>query len=158
MYVLSWWTVSHSFSLILELIFSRCFATWEINTKITFSWDHEYSSLQVIHSSLYTTCVLLDSYSVCIWWNIMFISTWSLRTFYWKCTLYLKSPLHLGHLLYRDNFVYAPSQWEMTLDCNVFSHWLGAYKKLSLYCIVRLISPQIFVNCIKKAADQLVFY
>ena len=27
---------------------------------------------------------------------------------------------------------YAPSQWEMTLHCNVISHWLGAYTKWSL--------------------------
>ena len=26
----------------------------------------------------------------------------------------------------RDHFVYAPSQWETTLHCNVISHWLGA--------------------------------
>ena len=29
-----------------------------------------------------------------------------------------------------DQFVYAPSQWETTLQCNVVSHWLGAYTKL----------------------------
>ena len=36
--------------------------------------------------------------------------------------------LHLS----RDHFVYAPSQWETTLQCNVVSHWLGAFTKLSL--------------------------
>ena len=29
----------------------------------------------------------------------------------------------------RDPFVYAPSQWETTLQCNVVSHWQGAYTK-----------------------------
>ena len=29
--------------------------------------------------------------------------------------------------VHRDHFVYAPSQWETTLHCNVVSHWLGAY-------------------------------
>ena len=29
-------------------------------------------------------------------------------------------------------FVYAPNQWEMTLQCNIVSHWLGAYTKQSL--------------------------
>ena len=29
--------------------------------------------------------------------------------------------------MYRDPFVYAPSQWETTLQCNVVAHWLGAY-------------------------------
>ena len=28
----------------------------------------------------------------------------------------------------RDHFVYAPSQWETTLQCNVVSHWLGHTK------------------------------
>ena len=26
-----------------------------------------------------------------------------------------------------DHFVYAPTQWETTLQCNVVSHWLGAF-------------------------------
>ena len=36
-------------------------------------------------------------------------------------------------LIYRDHFVHAPSQWEMTLQCNIISHWLGAYTKWSLH-------------------------
>ena len=32
----------------------------------------------------------------------------------------------------RIHFVYAPSQWEATLQCNVISHWLGAYTDQSL--------------------------
>ena len=32
----------------------------------------------------------------------------------------------------RDHFVYAPSQCETILHCNVVSHWLGAYTKWSL--------------------------
>ena len=32
----------------------------------------------------------------------------------------------------RDHFVYAPSKWETTLQCNIFSHCLGAYTKWSL--------------------------
>ena len=35
----------------------------------------------------------------------------------------------------RDNFVYVPSQWEMMLQCNIVSHWLGAYTKLSLHIL-----------------------
>ena len=34
----------------------------------------------------------------------------------------------------RDQIVYVPSQWEMTLHCNVISHWLGTYTKWSLHC------------------------
>ena len=33
----------------------------------------------------------------------------------------------------RDHFVYVPSQWEMMLQCNVLSHWLGPYTKWFLY-------------------------
>ena len=33
---------------------------------------------------------------------------------------------------YRDHFVNVPSQWETTLQCNVVSHWLGAFTKCSL--------------------------
>ena len=31
-----------------------------------------------------------------------------------------------------DHFVFASSQWEMMLHCNVISHWLGAYTKWTL--------------------------
>ena len=31
------------------------------------------------------------------------------------------------------HFVSAPSQWKMTLQCNVVSHWLAAYTKWSLH-------------------------
>ena len=39
-----------------------------------------------------------------------------------------------------DHFVYSPSQWEKTLQCNVISHWLDAYSKWSL-------SMKISQNC-----------
>ena len=32
----------------------------------------------------------------------------------------------------RDHFVYAPSQWEVTLQCNVVSYWLGTCTVLLL--------------------------
>ena len=35
--------------------------------------------------------------------------------------------------IYRDHFVYVPSQWETTLHFNVVFHWLGAYTKWSLH-------------------------
>ena len=34
--------------------------------------------------------------------------------------------------LYRDDFVYGPSQWETALQCYVVSYWLGTYTKWSL--------------------------
>ena len=33
----------------------------------------------------------------------------------------------------RDHFAYALCQWEMMLQSNVISHWLGTYTKWSLY-------------------------
>ena len=36
----------------------------------------------------------------------------------------------------RDHFLYGPSQWEVTLHCNVISHWLGPYMKWFLTRIV----------------------
>ena len=33
---------------------------------------------------------------------------------------------------HRKHFVYAPSQWQTTLHCNVVCHWLGGYTKRSL--------------------------
>ena len=40
-----------------------------------------------------------------------------------------------------DHSVHVPSQWETTLHCNVFSHWLGTYTKWSLHMV-----SGIFVN------------
>ena len=34
----------------------------------------------------------------------------------------------------RDHFVYAPSQWETMLNCNIVSYWLDGYTKWSLRC------------------------
>ena len=57
--------------------------------------------------------------------------------------------------IYKGHFVYAPSQWETTLYCNVVSHWLGAYTKLFLdvywniliFCIhLTHISPRMTVS------------
>ena len=48
------------------------------------------------------------------------------------CLQHLKTPkLHIK-CKGRDHFVYAPSQWETTLQCNIISHWLSAYTKWSL--------------------------
>ena len=32
---------------------------------------------------------------------------------------------HEGLEKHMDNFVYVPSQWEMTLQCNIISHWVS---------------------------------
>ena len=38
----------------------------------------------------------------------------------------------VSSMVIRDHFVYALSQWEWTLHCNVASHWLGTYTKWSM--------------------------
>ena len=40
---------------------------------------------------------------------------------------------HVGRIRTQDHSVYAPSQWQTTIQCNVVSHWLGAYTNWSLY-------------------------
>ena len=46
-------------------------------------------------------------------------------------SLYWINPL-VTLCIHSDHFVYVPSQWETTLQCNVVSHWLGACTKWSL--------------------------
>ena len=53
------------------------------------------------------------------------LSSWSSGMFY---LVWYDMQLHP-----KVNFVYVPSQWEPTLQCNVASHWLGAYTKWSLH-------------------------
>ena len=60
----------------------------------------------------------------------------------WAIVLFLykqESRKHLNPI--GDHFVYASSQWETTLQCNVVSHWLGAYTKWSLSCAMRWMDP-----------------
>ena len=65
--------------------------------------------------------------------GIFFIHNVILRN--WTTSIALTLPnLHakiseLTMCVIRNHFVYAPSQWETTLQCNVISHWLGAYTK-----------------------------
>ena len=40
--------------------------------------------------------------------------------------------LFMEYTVHRDYIVYAPNQWETTLQCNIIFHWLGAYTKRSL--------------------------
>ena len=55
------------------------------------------------------------------------------RTSYMKNTLC--NTIEYIHI-HRDHFVYAPSQWETMLQCNVVCHWLSTYAKWSLYTYV----------------------
>ena len=47
--------------------------------------------------------------------------------------------------MFRDHFVYEPSQWETTLQCNVVSHWLGAYTK---WCLMLHVENDSMDGCV----------
>ena len=51
---------------------------------------------------------------------------------YWIVYWSIKSVQSPEDKVRRDQFVNAPSQWEMTLHCNIISYWLGTYTKWSL--------------------------
>ena len=49
----------------------------------------------------------------------------------------------------RGHFVYAPSQWEMMLQCNTISHWLCAYTKLSQH-MCHGLAPVLSGHCLNN--------
>ena len=53
----------------------------------------------------------------------------------------------IGEWSIRDHLVYALSQWETTLRCNVVSHWLGAYTKWFLASNLSNVSGES-VSCV----------
>ena len=60
----------------------------------------------------------------------------------------------------RDFFVYAPSQWETMLQCNIVSHWLGAYTKRSLDIMTSCILTYVealwkFVNIMNSSCRPM---
>ena len=75
-------------------------------------------------SFILTYCGLVTPYGI-----MDFDQLWS-RSWFVACSV----PSHYLNYCqwYRDHFVNAPSQWEMTLHCNVISHWLDAFTKWSL--------------------------
>ena len=48
-----------------------------------------------------------------------------------KCSPSYLLPYGVILIMDRHHFVHAPCQWEMTLQSNIVSHWLGAYTKWS---------------------------
>ena len=59
------------------------------------------------------------------------------------------------YCMYRDHFVYTPSQWETTLHCNVVSHWLRAFTKWSLHAVL-WSQPKHCHHCL--CVSQLIKY
>ena len=113
-----------SFTTHQSIIFVRSFVT-SCNT-ITFEG----------HMTLaFHTWVLVGLYqSIMDKWLIRHIMTHICVMVVWIWVMALSSNIDQS-FMQRDHFVYAPSQWETTLQCNVVSHWLGACKKWSLYAL-----------------------
>ena len=86
-----------------------------------------------------TVCSVMQTSLPCPWchdvimWKIDF-SIWFLHQA--SLSRYQQKVIQSLPYIFRDHIVYAPSQWETTLQCNVVSHWLGAYAKWSLHLTV----------------------
>ena len=64
-----------------------------------------------------------------------------------------------GVYIIRDHLVYAHSQWEVTLQCNVASHWLGTciHKMIPVSCTYLLwtheeymVTDEIYIMLYKR--------
>ena len=64
-------------------------------------------------------------------------------------------------ILFRNHFMYVPSQWETPLHCNVVSHWLGAYTLWSsqqwMLIVVNSLSAAI-KDCNRGTAQNCLDY
>ena len=69
-------------------------------------------------------------------WRYMLKAAWN-KIMTWSMTALIF--INCYNDTYIDHFVYAPSQWEMPLQCNVIYHWLDAYTKWSLHLILQTI-------------------
>ena len=70
------------------------------------------------------------------------VRRWRHLEFSWSGVLY--THWLLSNINGRDYFVNAPSQWETKLHRNVVSHWLVAYKKLSLKCPLLMMQSKAY--------------
>ena len=61
-----------------------------------------------------------------------------------NCRVISTGPIVLSTMLISGHFVYAPSQSETTLHCNVASHWLGAHRVISV--VVKIFHPKLRVS------------
>ena len=64
-------------------------------------------------------------------WELSWCQLWSAQMIAEVMPLVTTKLASLQLLVFRDHFVHAPSQWETALQCNIVSHWLGAYSKWS---------------------------
>ena len=66
------------------------------------------------------------------------IMAWLRRHIFVTQTRWTDVLTHYGN---RYHFVNAPHQWETTLNCNIVSHWLGAYTKWPVRQPLAVILP-----------------
>ena len=122
-------------------------AVFQMAYSNVFSWMKMYCFRLKFHWSLFSRAQLTRSQHWFKYWleadqaTSHYLKQWWI--FYWHIYASLglnelNSPQTLVH--FRDNFVYAPSQWEMTFQCNivshgcnVVSHWLGTCREWSLH-------------------------
>ena len=120
----TWWYHFNCHDYGLEVSSFEKFLSW-------LPWQSCMSDQQHI----YIHCIYMYIYKACRKW-------------------YVTSKYHLIHFdlmsqndkeaTCRNHFVYALSQWETTLHCNVASHWLGTYTKWSLKLHLLLVSMPKF--------------
>ena len=141
-------------------------------TKCLVASSHEYCSRWYYWRRLWYTwchiCVETLSALLALW--VKYISLRWLPTM-WDATLIMSyycsesvSPkicTMLGFALFccgRDHFAYAPCQWETTLQCNVVSHWMGAYTKWPLLrlCYKRLTIHVVVYHILFRVTPMLL--
>ena len=71
------------------------------------------------------------------------LSTEMVQVCSWNPSLVEVKDAFILHNQFKDHFVYAPSQWETMLQCNVASHWLGAYTKWSLPIAIAMAADDL---------------
>ena len=101
------------------------------NFIITWSW-FEQNSLIINHMQLiiYDYIFVICSHHN---WELYCIPVHQTKSWSAHLARYDSAGQVKNNYTCRDHFVYVPSQWETALQCNVVSHWMGAYKEWTLY-------------------------
>ena len=110
--------------------------------------------LCVINMNLFVNYIYKCCIKHCLNTNVFYfnaICCWAACYYVWvyglMALMLLGSVAKLRWYCCRDIFVYAPCQWETMLQCNVASHWLGAYTKWSLLWSGRC-QPSTICKCL----------
>ena len=134
--------VTRSFDVFFDLHLNKRLSKhswgWWFETLSWSLWRHHNccQSISIISLIIWNSSIYSDVNRLCrllghnyMYWKLSNQQPWmsammtkQVMVFYFLCV----SKDNRGH------FVYVSSQWEMVLQCNIVSHWLGAYKKWSL--------------------------